>query len=325
LVAGERIRRSRIADAAVYLAVRLLICVVQMLRIETCQKLARWLAWLASDVLRIRRDLVTENLRSALPEYSEQQRDIIARRMWEHLFLMTCEVALAARKIHETNWRDYVAIEGKRELVEIMLRPRSVVAVTAHLGNFEMCGFISGLLGFPTFTLARPIDNPYLHEFLVRFRQSTGQYLVPTKGSAELVQRVIRRGDTVALLGDHYGGPKGCWIDFLNRPASFHKSIALFALANRVPMIVVYATRSGPPMHFTLQLAGHVDPDDTERWPRTVPEMTAWFSQFFEKAIREHPAQYWWLHRRWKDTRHLKRSRRTAIGRAEAQPVETPT
>ena len=39
----------------------------------------------------------------------------------------------------------------------------------------------------------------------------------------------------------------------------------------------------------------------------TIHELTQWYSDHMESIIREAPEQYWWLHRRWKDTRQTKR------------------
>ena len=42
-------------------------------------------------------------------------------------------------------------------------------------------------------------------------------------------------------------GRRGCVVDFLGRPASCHKALALFALLNRCPMLVVSCHRTDRP------------------------------------------------------------------------------
>ena len=56
-------QRPRMGDYLVYLVVRMFICIVQAMRVETAQTWARLLAWLFAHVLRIRGKLVDENLR----------------------------------------------------------------------------------------------------------------------------------------------------------------------------------------------------------------------------------------------------------------------
>ncbi|NIP68674.1 MAG: lipid A biosynthesis acyltransferase, partial [Planctomycetales bacterium] len=96
------------ADFLVYLAVRLAIATVQALPLETCQRLAGPLAYLANDLLRIRRLVLQENLRLAFPQLDLAPRHLLARRQWQHLVLMIVEIAHAQRKIHLTNWRRHV-------------------------------------------------------------------------------------------------------------------------------------------------------------------------------------------------------------------------
>ncbi len=303
--AGCRQQLALVRDWLVYLVVRVLICMVQCLHPEMCVRLSEFLGFLCGRVLRIRHGVVDENLRHAFPEHSDLERQRIEQGMWRHLILMVCEVALAQRKIHDSNWRDHVSIRNQRELVRALASPRPLVAVTAHLGNFEMAGYVSGLLGFPTFTIARPLDNPFLQRFLLRFRGATGQFLLPTKGSGEQAQRVIEGGECLALLGDHFGGKKGCWVEFFHRPASCHKAISVFSLANRAPICVMYMRRTGKFLQFEMVAKDIFDPaaDDSLG---TIPEMTAWYNRLIEAAVRESEDQYWWLHRRWKDPRRKK-------------------
>ena len=83
----------------------------------------------------------------------------------EHLFLLVIEVADLPRKIHETNWREYMSLDGVVPLVRMLLSGRPVIIVTGHLGNFELGGFNLGILGFPSYSVARPLDNPLSERF----------------------------------------------------------------------------------------------------------------------------------------------------------------
>lgn len=317
-------RKHSIGNWLAYFGARLALCVVQALPIETCQTIAQWLARLSWHVLKVRRDVVEENLRHAFPELSEGQRSRLALAMWEHLVLMLCEIAHVPRKLHDTNWHQYV--HGSRAdlsaFLERLLDPRPLVAVSGHFGNFEVAGVITGLMGFPSFAVARPLDNPLLDRFVNQFRQRTGQYIISKRGSAAQIDAVLQQGGTLLLLGDQAAGPKGCWVDFFHRPASCHKAVALFSLVNRAPMLLSYCRRLGRPLHFELGITAVFDPlvDETPG----VKELTQWYSSHLERMIRLDPGQYWWLHRRWKarpPRRRPARRDRLAAGAAGAATV----
>jgi KDO2-lipid IV(A) lauroyltransferase len=274
---------------------------------ETGRSLARALAWVAADVLRVRRSVVDENLRHAFPELSDSQRRQLARRMWEHLFLLVLEVALAPRKIHETNWRRYVRLNGVADLIRILLSDRPTVIVTAHFGNFEIGGFMLGLLGFPTYTVARDLDNPYLDRYLNRFRGATGQHIISKNGGYDEILQVLASGGVMSFLADQAAGAKGCWVQFFGRPASAHKAIALLSLEHDAPTAVCCAQRLERPMQFEMKVTGIADPRATKVGVESVHELTQWYTSHMEAMIRHAPEQYWWLHRRWKDPRPAKR------------------
>jgi KDO2-lipid IV(A) lauroyltransferase len=295
---------------AEYLAVRVVLSLIQAVSIETCAAVSVWVAWLAAEVLRIRSRVVEENLRIAFPEKTAAERRDITRRMWEHLLLMVCEVAQIQRKIHETNWRKFVEIENKREWILAVSKAGPKVCVTGHFGNFEALGHVSNFWGFQTFTVARTLDNPHLDKLVVRFRQAMGQKILSKSDSAGQADEVLQTGGILALLGDQNAGRKGCVVDFLGRPASCHKALALFALLNRSPLLVATCTRLERPFHFLMKMDGLLDPADNPPEFGSVEDLTQWYNDVLARRIHEQPDQYWWLHDRWKETPAGKRRKK---------------
>jgi len=299
-------------DYLVYLVVRVFICMVQAMRVETAQTWAKSLAWIFAHLLRIRAKLVDDNLRHAFPDMSGIERRALAWRMWEHLFLLVFEVAHAPRTIYETNWRQYVRLEGTEDLVRILLSERPVIVVTAHFGNFEVGGYMLGILGFPTYSVARTLDNLYLNRFVNRFRRITGQHLIPRKGGYDQILEVLASGDTLAFLADQAGTRKDCWVEFFGRAASTYKAIALLSLQHDAPMAVCYARRLARPLQFEMVTTAIADPRDAADDVQSVHHLTQWYTSQLEQAIRQSPEQYWWLHRRWKKRKPRRRGGKKA-------------
>ncbi|MFO0036090.1 MAG: lysophospholipid acyltransferase family protein [Planctomycetota bacterium] len=284
-----------------YAAARAVISLVQLLTPRQCAALANGLAWLLADVLKVRRRVTEENLTAVFPAANPEQIRSATRQMWYHLVMMGCEVVLAPRKIHSTNWRKYVTIRDKRLMTGYLIDYRPLVAVSGHYGNFEMAGYATGLLGFASHTVARKLDNPYLDRYINEFRATNGQFILPKDGSATAVQKVLDDGGIIAILGDQHAGTKGCWVDFLGRPAACHKAVALFTLESEAPMMVSYCRHTDRPFHFEVGCTGIVDPHDMPDELRDVKSLTQWYNDRMAQAIAIAPAQYWWLHRRWKE------------------------
>jgi Kdo2-lipid IVA lauroyltransferase/acyltransferase len=111
-------------------------------------------------------------------------------------------------------------------------------------------------------------------------------------------------------LGDQFAGRKGCWVEFFGRPASSHKAIALFTLGSEAPTVFCFARRTNKPLHQRMGTYGTLDPRTAPAEMLSVPAITEWYTRQLERVIREQPEQYWWLHRRWKDTPGRKRAPR---------------
>lgn len=296
-------------DWLVYALVRVFICIIQTLRIETCHAIAKLLAFVACDVTRLRYAVIEDNVRHVFPQWDAARRRRFIRLSWEHLFLMVAEAAQARRKIHQTSFRSYVEFVNKPLLLEYMLDPRPVVLVTGHYGNFEVAGYVMGMFGFPSTTIARQLDNPFLDRYINRFRASAGQSILPKQGCAPQVDAVLRAGGTLSLLGDQHAGEKGCWVDFLGRPASCHKAVALFTLSSGAPQLVSYLRRTGKPMRFEICVVGVADPKEWDPQLASVPALTRWYNDRLGEMILEAPEQYWWVHRRWKGHPPARRKR----------------
>jgi KDO2-lipid IV(A) lauroyltransferase len=304
-------------DFGVYVAVRLVIAVVQALPLEFCEQGAGWMATLLGRVLGIRRRVVEENLRTAFPNLTPQERAEIAQQMWRHLFLMAAEIAHTPRKVHETNWKEHSHIVNQELFVRTLLCGRPLVLVSAHFGNFELGGYLMGLFGFPTYTVARRLDNRFLDRFVNDFRGRTGQFMLPKNGSREMIQSILERNGILTLLGDQAAGEKACWVNFFGRPASTHKAVAAFSLVNGAPTMVSYARRLDRTLHYEVGPEAICDPRAPGFDLGSIPLLAQWYTNQLENLVRRSPGQYWWLHRRWKG-QPRSRKRHAAITTSDA-------
>ncbi len=115
----------------------------------------------------------------------------------------------------------------------------------------------------------------------------------------------------MAFLADQYAGEKGCWVEFFGRPASAYKR-SRFCPGARRPGRGLHARRLGEPMQFEMVTEAMTDPRDARNDVGTVRDMTQWYTSRLEQAIRTAPEQYWWVHRRWKDTRKKRPTKKAA-------------
>ena len=71
-------------------------------------------------------------------------------------------------------------------------------------------------------------------------------------------------------------------------------------------MVVNYTRRLDRPLRFEMGMTGIADPAELDspnvpEYLQSIEELTAWYNEKLEAAVRLAPEQYWWLHRRWRD------------------------
>ena len=293
--------RSRVADYAVYMVVRVFVAFVQALSLRKAFALAGVLAWLLYRIDRRHREVALDNLKFAFPgQMTQSQREELVWGVYEHFCGLLMEIVHLPRKLHPQTWRRYVDLKDGCKIVDRLLSDRPLMIVTGHFGNWEMGGYILGLLGFKVHAVARPLDNPYLDDFLRSFRERTGQNVLAKKGDFEEMQSLLVSGGVLATLADQDAGQRGLFVDFFGRPASTHKAMALMALEYQVPIVVAVARNVGGPMRYEIISDELILPEEYSGRGDAARAITQRFTAALERVVRSAPEQYFWLHRRWK-------------------------
>ena len=295
-------KRQKFLNYTIYLVVRLFVAISGIFSYRVNRSTCAALAFVVTYIIPFRREILTQNLIQAFPEMTAEERIALIRKMWEHLLLMGAEFFIGRRRMSERNWRRHVRIADGANNVRVFFPDRPLIVVTGHYGNFEMGAFILGILGYPTHTVARFLDNPYLNRYVTAIREETGQYLINKDGASQPVMKVIEEHGIVAILADQSAGKRGCWVNFFGRKGSTHKVVALLSLQYNAPILVCHCTRvDDRDLFFELVADDFFDPLQPKEGVSTVKEITQWFTTVLENAVRRHPEQYWGLHRRWKD------------------------
>ncbi len=307
-------RRSLAVDFTVYLVVRLFVTIVQAMPLEMGQWLAGGLAWLVYQVDKRHRQVALDNLRHSFGgQYTDVETDQLVRAVFRHFCNLMIEIIHLPRCLHHNNWRRYVALPQGNVLIDQMLSGRPIMFVTGHFGNWELGGFLLGALGFKTHAIARTLDNPFVDYFLrVKFREKSGQQILSKDGDYDRIQRVLATGGVLATLGDQDAGQRGLFVDFLGRPASTHKAVALLAIEHKAPLVVIGMPKIGKPLRYAVVVEDVILPEEYDGKPDAVRLMTQRFTFALERLVRRYPEQYFWLHRRWKHQPAPKKRRQAA-------------
>jgi KDO2-lipid IV(A) lauroyltransferase len=288
-------------DWSVYVAARLVAVAMHVFPVNVNLQTARLLGSGMYLIDKRHRERALGNLRRSFPELSEKQRERLARRSMQQMVMLFVEVLFTTRLIRLDTWRRYVELENFGDVLELLVRrERGLLLLTGHYGNWEILGYVLATLGFETVSIARPLDNRYLSEFLFGVRERTGQKIIAKKGATPEVQATLQDKGAVGFIADQNAGTKGLFVDFFGRKASTYKSIGLVAMEYDAPVVIGYARRVNDRFHFHVGAQDIIYPQDWKSQDDPLRYITQRYTKAIEDVVRVDPGQYWWVHRRWK-------------------------
>jgi KDO2-lipid IV(A) lauroyltransferase len=239
---------------------------------------------------RAHRRLAIKNLRAAFPVRSEAECRAIARQMFSH-FGRLLAALLKFSTMRPDQMLARVEFAGEERVVQAHGKGRGVLLFTGHFGFWEIN---------PMAVLARPLDNPLLHNLLESVRKGTGNAVIYRRGAIRRVLRALAANQAVAFLIDQHMQPADAvYVDFFNRPAATTSALAALALRTGAPVVPVFALPL-PGGRFRMVYEHAVEPprgDDED----AIREFTQRCTDVLEMYVRRHPELWLWMHRRWRD------------------------
>ena len=287
-------------DWLAYAALRVALFILYRFSVETNLRFACFLGRKMFKHYHRGRKRAIDNLRASFPDKDEHWLIETGRRSFEHIVMLVIDILFSPRLVNRDNWERYSTYINIERAKWMMQEGRGIVWVTGHYGNFEIMGYLLALFGFDVYSIARPLDNKFINNYLERTRKRTGQRLIDKKGATEQMEAIAAKGSSLCFTADQDAGKKGIFVDFFGRKASTYKSIGLIAMQYNMPIGVAGSRRVGNRFFFEIEVNRVIMPDEWADKDDPLKWITQEYVRATEDFIRKDPTQYWWLHRRWK-------------------------
>lgn len=256
-----------------------------------------FLGWLAIRLPIKRRYVVQRNLELCFPELSNEQRQALAK---EHFILLGRSIAERGRLWfgNEKSIRELVKIESAINPADG--KPRVYVGM-------HMVGIEAGLIGLSIhlrdaglkspITLYIQMKNKFFDRHIKTWRERFGALMLLRKHNTRELIREIRRGNFVLLSPDmDLGIEDSIFVPFFGIPTCTLTSISRLAQLSGAEVCPVVTTLNPDGITYTCRIgrAWENFPSDD------LLKDTTMMSEFFENQIKPRPAEYYWVHKRFK-------------------------
>jgi KDO2-lipid IV(A) lauroyltransferase len=244
------------------------------------------------------------NLRIAFPDAPDESLRAIGAESYVHTAWNAYDL-LRAERWGAAEFLARVEFRGLEHLEQALARGRGAFLLAPHLGNFDLAGRALSARGFPLSAVLRLPRNPYLERRLSRQRERLGIEVIDHRRALTAIMRALRQGRLVAILLDQYSRRRqGVFVPLFGKRCSTSAGLALLALRAGAPIVPVYVVRDGPDHHLAT-LDAPIDAPASGDRQADVVELTARCNRAMEAAIRKHPEQWMWAHRRFRHSPDL--------------------
>jgi KDO2-lipid IV(A) lauroyltransferase len=218
---------------------------------------------------------------------------------WKHLFRVTLDAEILHLRVDFRRIEEHLVLELAPDVRRILESKRGAILATPHLGDWETGSAAMAWIGFdPFYAVAKPPKNRFLSIHLHRVRERRGVRVLPRRGAMKDAPAIVKGGGMIALVLDQRARKRPLLAPFFGRTARCDRSAAVLVKRLRAPIVIGACFVTEAPWRWRVHLPVVLWPEDLEGM--SVEEVTGRINREFEKLILMEPAQYFWLHDRYR-------------------------
>ncbi|MBM5783016.1 MAG: hypothetical protein FJ368_06335 [Pelagibacterales bacterium] len=242
--------------------------------------------------------LAYKNLTNALPKLSESEKIQIIDGMWDNLGRVVGEYPHVANYSPQDLMKKVqINSESFSNIEEMKKSKKGGIIFSGHIGNWEIGPKVFTNFGIKVATVYRPLNNPRVEKMTASIR-GTEMISKSSQGNRRIIE-VIKQGGFVIILADQKIS-EGEPVQFFHDKAVTATSIARIALKYGVDVIPARSIRIGKDFRFEVEVDKSLVFEKMNNINDDVINLTTKINQKLESWISQYPAQWFWVHNRWK-------------------------
>jgi len=251
-----------------------------------------------------RRWLTVKNLTMAYPQKSSEEMMLLSKEVYVELSKTIAEILLMFVDRFDIDKALINLEEAKEKLKHISTSsPQGVIVMTAHFSNWELAAQILARHGLPMLAIGREGNNRLINENItIPFRNKYGNVAISKNNAMLAMAKTLKKGHTVGLLIDQKSGHlNSAKIDFFNTPAETTLSVAMLKLKFNPLVVPIFIARQADG-RYELIIENPIEykADEIENKDEKLKRMTEKYNLAIEEIVKKYPAQWFWMHNRWR-------------------------
>jgi lauroyl/myristoyl acyltransferase len=201
---------------------------------KTQRSVAQALGYLFGQIASTYRQSVTYNLEH-LFTYSKFDIEKFTNRIFRNFGLTLYDFFFPGNVT--------VNVPERKKLENIVNQKKGVMVLTFHMGHWELGARVMSEWGWPVTAVYQPYQNERFKRVIEKRRAPKVNFIPVGGQAASGVRTALKRGDVVAMLGDHPFGEEGTPVQLLGKTVLWPKGPILLAVKEMVPIIIAVIIR----------------------------------------------------------------------------------
>ncbi len=287
-----------------YAFVRLFLWLAKIAPKSFIYTMMKALTLLVYHVDKKRRHLTITNLTMAFPEKTSEEIHTLSKEVYSELSKTITEILLMFTGKFDIDNAIKNREEVKEKLQELAQNsPRGIVFMTAHFSNWELMAHFIAKNGLPMIVIGRKGNNRLIEENITTpFREKYGNSAASKdKAMLSMMKRLKAKGNVGLLIDQKSGGSHSAKLDFFGNPAETTLSVASLKLKLDPLIVPVFVVRGSDGL-YELVINEPVEyvAEEIEDGQKKLEAMTLRYNQAIEDIVKQYPAQWFWMHNRWR-------------------------
>lgn len=248
-------------------------------------------------VAKKRRARAISNLTIAFPELSDEERDNLALKVFEHFGRSSADF-LASKGRTFADLEATTEVCGIENLEKATTMGVGTLLVTGHLGNWERIPAWLAYKGYDVGVVIRNADQEGVNQIVNEIRTKPGTIVIPRGDSARKILTHLRRNGIVGIISDQ--NAEDTFLPFFGKPAGTNLGAGVIQERTQSAVLPAYCVYIGPGRYrLVFDPLLQPFPGYEMKGEGLLRAMNAWI----EGVIRQYPEQWLWFHDRWRNAR----------------------
>jgi len=225
------------------------------------------------------------------------ERRIIVKRLFINFGKNIAEV-VRFRKYYFSQIQPLIDIEGRKHFDEVYNRGKGIIAVTGHIGNFELLAAYFANQGYNAAVIGRKMYDKRLDKFLVDNRESLNVVNIDTQDSPRRVLKALKDGYALGVLIDTDSmRVRSEFIPAFGRLSYTPVGQTILGMKTGAGFVPMACVRNGK--RYKIIVRPEIKIERTDDFDHDVYNITKKCTEALEEIIDRYKDQWIWIHNRW--------------------------